>query len=93
MAITQWKRLRSLREPSAKCTIWSLPLEDEHVLNTGSPEDLLLDPEDFDIIPELVQDGENRWTREPLTTTNWYSFGFADQISEFYVVDIGELDL
>ena len=88
MAATTWKRLRSVREPDAKSSVWSLPTDDEHILNTGSPEDLFLNPEDFDVVPELIQGGEAEWTRETLPLTNWYTF---DQpISEFYVRDVGD---
>lgn len=87
MATTQWKRLRSVREPDAKSSIWSLPINDEHLLNTGSPEDLFLNPEDFDIVPERIQEHETVWTKESaLSTPNWYTF---DQpLSVFYVRDV-----
>jgi len=76
---TVWKRLRSVRESDAKSSVWSLPTDDEHLLNTGSPEDLFLNPEDFDIVPELIQGGEAEWTKENLTTANWYTFTLLDQ--------------
>lgn len=75
---TGWKRVRSLREPSAKCTVWSLPTADEHVLNTGSPEDLLLDPEDFDIDVGRVQEHSTVWNDESIDDSEWYTIRMLD---------------
>lgn len=56
-----------------------MPLDDEHLLNTGSPEDLFLNPEDFDIVPELIQGGEAEWTKEGSGVANWYTFTVLDE--------------
>jgi len=91
VADTVWKRLRSVREPDAKSSIWSLPIDDEHILNTGSPEDLFLNPEDFDVNVERVQEHETVWTRESTTDANWYTFD--SPTSEFYVVDVWDEEI
>lgn len=80
---TTWKRLRSIREPNASTSVWSLPTNDEHLLNTGSPEDLFLNPEDFDLVPEVIQDGQNDWRKDNLITANWYTF-IPDDPRYFY---------
>lgn len=86
MPVTQWKRLRSVSEPDGKSSVWKLPETNEHILNTKSPEDLFLNPEDFDVMPQEVQGGELDWTRETSPTTNWYTFD--NPTSEFYVRDV-----
>lgn len=85
-----WTRYSSVRERSAKTTIWRLPDDDEHVLNTGSPEDLLIDPEDVDIEVARVQESstvwsplvfeESDWTVEDFYTAEW-------DTEDFYTAD------
>lgn len=88
MPSTTWKRIRSVREPDAKSSVWKMPETNEHLLSTKSPEDLFLNPEDFDEEPEDIQGGETSWAVQSFNDTNWYTF---DQpTSEFYVRDVWE---
>ena len=81
MPNTVWKKYRSLREPSAGVSVWSLPTDDEHILNTGSPEDLLLNPEDFDVVPERVQEHETVWSIDLSTMAEWYTLRMPSRIA------------
>jgi hypothetical protein len=46
----------------AEVFYWHLPLTDQHLLDTRAPEELFLYPEDFDQLPNDIQDGETSWT-------------------------------
>jgi len=72
MSSTAWKRPSPLID-HAKTSIWKLPEPDEHFLNSSSPEDLFLNPEDLDVVPGQIQDGMNAWNKEagPLSA-GWY---------------------
>ena len=74
MASTAWKRPPALID-HAKTSIWKLPENDEHFLNSSSPEDLFLNPEDLDVVPGQIQDGMNAWGKEadPLSA-GWYAY-------------------
>lgn len=43
--------------------VWSLPEDIGHMTDTQAPEELLLFPEDLDLLPTEVQDGEEDWTK------------------------------
>jgi len=43
---------------------WTMPTDDPFLLDTSNPEELLLDPEDFDLLPTEIQSGETDWTVE-----------------------------
>jgi len=75
--VTTWTRYHSITERSAKTSIWRLPNDDEHVLNTGSPEDLLIDPEDIDIEVSRVQESSTVWSPQSFEDTEW-------EVSDFY---------
>jgi hypothetical protein len=42
---------------------WGLPAEAQHMSDTNAPEEFLLFPEDVDLLPTQVQDGETDWTK------------------------------
>jgi hypothetical protein len=41
---------------------WTLPIEDQHMTDTQAPEEFMLNPEEVDLLPMEVQDGETDWT-------------------------------
>jgi hypothetical protein len=41
---------------------WTLPVDTQHMTDTNAPEEFMLDPEDVDLLPMQVQDGETDWT-------------------------------
>jgi len=84
--ITTWTRFSSMREPCAGVSIWRLPNDDEHVFNTGSPEDLLIDPEDVDIEVARVQEHATVWLSQIGTPVDWTAHPIP--ASEFYVSEI-----
>jgi len=40
---------------------WTLPFDDEQLTDTQAPEELFLNPEEFDMFPMEIQDGELDW--------------------------------
>jgi hypothetical protein len=52
---------------------WNLPNDDEHILETNDPQDLMIEVENVDIIPENTQSGVDDWTceDEPTDRDQW----------------------
>ncbi len=52
---------------------WLLPLDHdlENIKATGNPEELVVKPEDFEIVPENIQFRRGEWTKEESETTPW----------------------
>lgn len=52
---------------------WLLPLDTDfdHVKGTGNPEELVVKPEDFSIVPEQIQFRRGEWSQQENETTPW----------------------
>jgi hypothetical protein len=83
---------------------WELPdttAHSGHMADTSNVEELLIDPEDMDLIPTQIQFGCAEWTDDEgwtpdypfaefyVKAENFYvrNFSWSDQWSEFYSVD------
>lgn len=68
-------------------TAWRFPSDPtQHINQTSNVEDLLVDPEDMDVIPEQIQFGLSQWTKDTApSNVNKYTFFYAP-VTEFYIV-------
>lgn len=41
---------------------WTLPIEEQQMTDTQAPEEFMINPEEVDLLPGEVQDGEEGWT-------------------------------
>jgi hypothetical protein len=63
---TVWVKEDDPAPVSAKDTVWKTPAGTitQHVTDTSSPEDLLMPPEEIQVVPEKSQYGETKWIKE-----------------------------
>ena len=71
---------------------WAFPSnQDQHMWETSNVEDLLIDPEDMDIIPTQVQYGEDFWSdSESIADDTWGEYYVA--VEHFYIRDFTPTD-
>lgn len=65
---------------------WRLPNnEDQHIEQTVAPGDLMIKPEDVDLIVTLapkksgIQHGQVDWSYDNILDSSWYIYGFVEE--------------